>query len=172
MDTETGSTISGGRGGSCVEVDCGPGIEVDEELWVGREYVSDKAWMRAWMIGEDASMPVLIAFGGRSSTRQVNYQSSRPDDSVLVSVDTPILFSFEFDPNGRQTNLLGNRLDAHLPNPLYTQSVLSGQGGNDARPEPTMSLDRLEVRLDPGTSRGVRAGDGQDRRLVVHLCYV
>jgi hypothetical protein len=35
-----------------------------------------------------------------------------------------------------------------------------------------MSFDRLEVRLDPGTSRGVRAGDGQDRRLVVHHCYV
>jgi hypothetical protein len=68
--------------------------------------------------------------------------------------------------------LLGNRLDAHLPDPLYTQSILSGQGGDDARPEPTMSFDRLEIRLDPGTSRGVRPGDGQDRRLIVHLCYV
>lgn len=65
--------MSGGRGGSCVEVDCGPDVEVDEEeARVEREYFSDKAWMRAWMIGEDASMPVLIAFGGRSSTRQVN----------------------------------------------------------------------------------------------------
>lgn len=72
MDTETGSTMSGGRGGSWVEFVCGSDVEVDEESRVGIEYFSDKAWMRAWMIGEDASMPVLIAFGGRSSTRQVN----------------------------------------------------------------------------------------------------
>jgi hypothetical protein len=43
VDTETGSMMSGGRGGSCVEVDCGPDVEVDEELRVGREYFSDKA---------------------------------------------------------------------------------------------------------------------------------
>lgn len=72
VDTETGSTMSGGRGGICVEFVCGIDVEVDEELRIGIEYFSDKAWMRAWMIGEDASMPVLIAFGGRSSTRQVN----------------------------------------------------------------------------------------------------